>query len=77
MAIKTKPSVNKLAMNLVKRLINDSDLLRVKVHKTKGKATIIDCGIDVLGSLEAGRLVSEICMGGLGTVAIETTTVSE
>ncbi|MFW9984336.1 MAG: methenyltetrahydromethanopterin cyclohydrolase [Candidatus Odinarchaeota archaeon] len=76
MATKTKPSVNKLAMNLVKRLINDSDLLRVKVHKTKGKTTIIDCGIDVPGSLEAGRLVSEICMGGLGTVAIETTTVS-
>ncbi len=76
MAIKTKPSVNKLGMNLVKRLVKDSDLLRVKVHRTKGKTTIIDCGIDVPGSLEAGRLVSEICMGGLGTVGIETTTVS-
>jgi len=77
MAIKTKPSVNKLAMNLVNRLIKDSDVLRVKVHKTKGKTTIIDCGIDVPGSLEAGRLVSGICMGGLGTVTIETTTVND
>jgi methenyltetrahydromethanopterin cyclohydrolase len=75
MAAKTQPSINKLAMPLVKRLIAESDLLRVKVHKTKGKATIIDCGIDVPGSLEAGRLLAEVCMGGLGTVDLDTTLV--
>ena len=47
MAAKTQPSVNKLAMPLVKRLIAEKDTLRVKVHKSKGNATIIDCGIDV------------------------------
>ena len=75
MADKSQPSVNKLAMPLVKRLIKESDLLKVKVHQEKNKATIIDCGIDVPGSLEAGRLLAEICMGGLGTVEIETTVV--
>ncbi len=73
---KSQPSVNKLAMPLVKRLIKESDLLHVKVHKTKNKTTIIDCGIDVPGSLEAGRLLAEVCMGGLGTVELDTTNVS-
>jgi methenyltetrahydromethanopterin cyclohydrolase len=59
-------------MPLVKQLLTQSDVLRVIVHKTKGKATIIDCGIDVPGSFEAGRLVAEICMGGLGAVGLDT-----
>jgi methenyltetrahydromethanopterin cyclohydrolase len=75
MIAKTEPSVNELAMPMVKRLIVGSDLLQVKVHQEKGKATIIDCGIDVVGSMEAGRLVAEVCMGGLGAVAIETTRI--
>ncbi len=75
MVNKTQLSVNKLAMPLVKRLIAESDILQVKVHKTKNKTTIIDCGIDVPGSLEAGRLVSEACMGALGTVELDTTII--
>jgi len=47
MAAKTQPSVNELAMPMVKRLMDDSDQLQVEVHEYKGKATIIDCGIDV------------------------------
>lgn len=73
-----KPSLNKLAVKAVKKqLIKNSDALGVKIHRDKCKTTIIDCGIEVLGSLEAGRLVSEVCMGGLGTVAITTTVVGE
>jgi methenyltetrahydromethanopterin cyclohydrolase len=64
-------------MVAVKQLMAESDLLRVKVHKTKGKATILDCGIDVPGSLEAGRLVSEACMGGLGTITLDTSTLGD
>ncbi|MFW9934259.1 MAG: methenyltetrahydromethanopterin cyclohydrolase [Candidatus Thorarchaeota archaeon] len=75
MAVKTKPSVNKLAMPLVNQLIAEKDVLHIDVHQTKGKATIIDCGIDVPGSLEAGRLLAEICMGGLGSVEIATTSI--
>jgi len=75
MADKSQPSVNKLAMPLVKRLVTENDELCVNVHEAKGKATIIDCGIEVPGGLEAGRLVAEVCMGGLGTVELDTTLV--
>ncbi len=70
-----KRSLNKLAMDAVKQLTKYKEALRVKVHRAKCKTTIIDCGIEVPGSLEAGRLVSEACMGGRGTVVIATTTV--
>ena len=32
--------------------------------------TVVDCGIETWGSLEAGRLFSEICLGGLGSVQV-------
>ncbi len=75
MGTPAKPSLNKMAMDLVNILIHNADLFRVRVNKSKGKATILDCGIDVPGSFEAGKLVAEICMGGLGSVVLETTSI--
>jgi len=66
-------SLNEMAMAAVERLVNESDTLRVQVHQDG--ATIIDCGIDTPGSLEAGRLVAEACMGGLGDIKLITITV--
>ncbi len=34
--------------------------------------TLIDCGVDTVGGLEAGRLLSEVCLAGLGHVSFET-----
>lgn len=63
-------SVNELAKPLVKELISKSDALRVKVGQFSNGATYIDAGIDCVGGLEAGRIIGEICMGGLGTVTL-------
>jgi methenyltetrahydromethanopterin cyclohydrolase len=72
-----KPSLNELAMVAVRQLIAGSTQLRVRVHRSKGNANIIDCGIEVPGSLEAGRLVAEACMGGLGGVTLTTMAIGE
>ncbi len=63
-------SVNKLARPLVERLINHNSALRVGVEQLENGCTIIDAGIHVDGGLEAGRIVAEICLGGLGTVSL-------
>ena len=63
-------SVNAHALPIVKHLIANADKLRLKISKHSNGATLIDAGIDCLGSLEAGRLIGEICMGGLGTVTL-------
>jgi methenyltetrahydromethanopterin cyclohydrolase len=63
-------SVNKHSQPLVKELIENADKLRVDVQKMDNGCTIIDAGINVPGGLAAGRIVAEICLGGLGDVSI-------
>jgi len=61
-------SVNESAAPLVDELVADAQRLRVLV--TRDGPTIIDAGVGAMGGIEAGRLVAEICMGGLGEVRV-------
>lgn len=63
-------SVNALTQPLVTELIENADKLRIDVRKMDNGSTIIDAGINVPGGLEAGRIITEICLGGMGTVSI-------
>lgn len=63
-------SVNALARPLVDRLLRDADVLGVKVSRDEAGVCIVDAGIEAPGSVEAGMLVAQICMGGLGHVAL-------
>jgi methenyltetrahydromethanopterin cyclohydrolase len=65
------PSVNALTNPLVSDLIANAKELRIGVEKSSNGATIIDAGIKHVGGLEAGRLIAEICMGGLGHVNLQ------
>ena len=42
--------------------------LGVAVHRLDGGALVVDAGVGVPGSFEAGRLFAEVCLGGLGEV---------
>lgn len=64
-------SVNGLSAPLVQKLIADKERLNVAVSQHVSGCTVVDAGIAVYGSAEAGRLIAEICMGGLGTVALQ------
>lgn len=66
------PSVNGLTNPLVKSLVDNAKNLRVGVEKLSNGCTIVDAGIKHAGGLEAGRLIAEICMGGLGHVSLHT-----
>lgn len=63
-------SVNGLARPLVERLLARADALEVSVARDASGACIVDAGIQVRGSINAGVLVGEICMGGLGQVGL-------
>ncbi|MGD0962129.1 MAG: methenyltetrahydromethanopterin cyclohydrolase [Methylomonas sp.] len=63
-------SVNKHSQPLVDHLLNNADVLRLAVEKLENGCTIIDAGINAPGGLEAGRIITEICMGGLGTATL-------
>ncbi|MBC7131337.1 methenyltetrahydromethanopterin cyclohydrolase [Candidatus Bathyarchaeota archaeon] len=59
-------SVNNIAWNLLISLCENAQKYNVKVKRAECGATIVDAGIQAKGGLEAGRLITEICMGGLG-----------
>lgn len=67
------PSVNREVVPLVEGLIRDAQGLRVEVSQGPLGETRIDCGVRAVGGLEAGRRIGEICLGGLGSVSLETT----
>lgn len=68
-----KPSINTQVAPLVRDIIDNADALRVHVTTGALGETLVDCGVDAVGGLEAGRRLSEICLGGLGRVTFETT----
>jgi methenyltetrahydromethanopterin cyclohydrolase len=63
-------SVNREAAARVQRLVDEAERLRVAVRTVAGGVCLIDAGIEAPGSLEAGLLIGEICMGGLGRVQL-------
>ncbi len=65
-----QPSINKLTQPILQQLIDGADALRVGVEQDASGVNIIDAGINFHGGLEAGRLISEICLGGLGNVSL-------
>ena len=64
------PSINELSQPLVDALLHDAKQLNLLVTQHASGTTIVDAGITVAGSLEAGRRIAEICMGGLGRVKL-------
>ncbi len=65
-----QPSINKLTQPIVQQLIDGADVFRIGVQQDSSGVTIVDAGINHHGGLEAGRLISEICLGGLGSVSL-------
>ena len=69
--IQEMPSINAYTQPLLEALINDASALQLLVYQHQTGATIIDAGITAVGSIEAGRRIAEICMGGLGRVMLK------
>ncbi|UWG97832.1 methenyltetrahydromethanopterin cyclohydrolase [Dehalobacter sp. DCM] len=62
-------SPNMLAFPLVKAMIANSDQFQIEAHMKNG-ATVLDCGVNVEGSLEAGLQFAKVCLGGLANVQL-------
>jgi methenyltetrahydromethanopterin cyclohydrolase len=64
-----QPSVSARAAKIVDDIVANADALRISVSTGSNGERLIDMGAKVIGGLEAGRRLAEVCMGGLGTVA--------
>ena len=63
--------VNQAVQPLVDRLVTNAADYRVAVSNMGNGVRVVDAGIEAAGGLEAGRLIGEICMGGLGRVSLQ------
>jgi methenyltetrahydromethanopterin cyclohydrolase len=63
-------NLNKGALKIFEEIVEKGKELNCATLKQTNGTTILDAGINVPGSNEAGKLVGEICLGGAGKVTI-------
>ncbi len=61
-------SVNQLASKIVEEMVCHATSLGIQVSKLSSGAQVLDLGVQTPGSLQAGKYMAEVCMGGLGEV---------
>lgn len=61
-------SVNEGAAKIVEAMVAQAESLGIEVSKLPSGAQVLDLGVQALGGLQAGKYLSEVCMGGLGQV---------
>jgi methenyltetrahydromethanopterin cyclohydrolase len=66
-----------MSLNLSERAAAIADAMEVEAHilgvrslRLPGGTRLIDCGINVPGGFEAGRLLAEVCLGAAGRVGL-------
>ncbi len=64
----TSLMMNERARDLADVMAEDAAGLRIAIQTLSSGAAVIDAGVNVAGGLNAGLLLSEIAMGGLGDV---------
>ncbi len=70
-------SLNRMAVELVDEAIDFADELAIEVHELDNGAVVCDFGVEAVGGIEAGLLLTEIQTGGLATVQTGMGTVSD
>jgi methenyltetrahydromethanopterin cyclohydrolase len=70
-------SVNMNALQTVKQMIDDAEELNCAVSELENGTTVLDAGVFTSAGSEAGRLIAEVCMGGLGSVRLTQTHIAE
>jgi methenyltetrahydromethanopterin cyclohydrolase len=63
-------SVNERALDIAEEMMDFEEELKVESLRLENGANVIDCGVNVTGSYEAGLMFTDICMGGLNTSSI-------
>jgi methenyltetrahydromethanopterin cyclohydrolase len=69
-------SLNERAWALADDAASRADLLRLGVHTLPCGARVLDAGVNEPGGLAAGLRLAELCMGGVGHVALTPLTIA-
>jgi len=64
-------SVNALSWKIAEKLLSKQDFYGVHASKTRAGATVVDAGICTTGGFQAGKILTEICLGGAGKAKLD------
>ncbi|HQB81669.1 MAG TPA: methenyltetrahydromethanopterin cyclohydrolase [Bacillota bacterium] len=67
--------MDKRCRTLLERLWNHREDYGLRFATLGSGAQIVDAGVEVRGSLEAGRLITELCQGGCCTTSLDLTDI--
>ncbi len=59
-------SVNQMAWKIAQKLLEQPEFYGVTVSKSTAGATVVDAGVNAPGGFQAGKKLTELCMGGAG-----------
>jgi methenyltetrahydromethanopterin cyclohydrolase len=59
-------SVNQMAWKIAQKFIDNPEFYGVAISKSTAGATVIDLGVKTPGGFQAGKKLTELCMGGAG-----------
>jgi methenyltetrahydromethanopterin cyclohydrolase len=58
--------INQMAWNIAQKFVDNPEFYGVTVSKSAAGATIIDAGLNAPGGFQAGKKLTELCLGGAG-----------
>ena len=70
----TEPSINNLITPKLRALVRSAKMLGIQASRATNGTLLVDAGINRKGSIEAGRQIAEICLGGLASAALRAST---
>jgi methenyltetrahydromethanopterin cyclohydrolase len=62
-------SINKIAASIAREAVQNKEALGIESYRLENGTVIIDMGVKVKGSMEAGLIYTRLTMGGLATVS--------
>jgi methenyltetrahydromethanopterin cyclohydrolase len=62
----TALSVNQTAWKIAQKFLDKPEFYGVTTSKSTAGATIVDAGVKAPGGFQAGKILTELCMGGAG-----------
>ncbi len=63
--------LNELSLSIIEEVVESPDHFRIIAHESAGTGLLLDFGVEAEGSLEAGQVLSTVCMAGLATVNLQ------
>jgi len=66
-----KLALNRRAKDIFARMLENQEQLNIEIHLLDNGSRVLDAGIGVAGSWEAGKGFAEICLGGMGTISFQ------